>query len=218
MHSSQENILATSSPGRFSLTSKAWEKRPGDLVDILGQTVEEVIYYEARRALGTNKACCVKWTKHKKTHCATVAEFKIETNYLSSLGRINRLDTNPVFRRHRRGSCVPFFLLLAINGACAYEVMFTLYQKAFRAGTKAFSSLEPVVSWSCEWHKSYLHDTMWTLPNCYLLPRYQDLHNQAYYMVTATSYWLAVRADLLCSVLITAVAFTFVLYTENPGK
>ena len=51
----------------------------------------------------------MKSTKHKTTHCATVAEFKKETNYLSSLGRINRLDTNPVFRRHRRGSCVPFF-------------------------------------------------------------------------------------------------------------
>lgn len=109
-----------------------------------------------RRAVGSNKACRVKSTKHKTTHCATVAEFKIETNYLSSLGRINRLDTNPVFRRHRGGSWVPYFWLLAINGACAYEVMFTLYQRTFRAATKAFSSPEPVVSWSREWYKNYL--------------------------------------------------------------
>ena len=48
--------------------------------------------------------------------------------------------------------------------------------------------------------------------------RHQDLHNEAFYMVTASSFWLAVRADLLCSVLITAVAFAFVLLSQEPGK
>lgn len=37
-------------------------------------------------------------------------------------------------------------------------------------------------------------------------------------MVKASSFWLAVRADLLCSVLITAVAFAFVLLSQEPGK
>ena len=37
-------------------------------------------------------------------------------------------------------------------------------------------------------------------------------------MVKASSFWLAVRADLLCSVLITAVAFAFVLLSQDPGK
>ena len=52
----------------------------------------------------------------------------------------------------------------------------------------------------------------------FLNVRYQDLHNQAFYMVTATTHWLAVRADILSSILTTAVAFLFVLLSQDPGN
>ena len=48
--------------------------------------------------------------------------------------------------------------------------------------------------------------------------RHQDQHNQVFSMVAASTRWLAVRADLLCSVLISAVAFTSVLLSQHPGK
>ena len=47
--------------------------------------------------------------------------------------------------------------------------------------------------------------------------RHQDLHNQAFSMVAATSRWLGVRADVLCSVFITSIALVAVLVCENPG-
>ena len=37
-------------------------------------------------------------------------------------------------------------------------------------------------------------------------------------MVIASTRWLAVRADLLCAVLISAVAFTSVLLSQHPGR
>ena len=47
--------------------------------------------------------------------------------------------------------------------------------------------------------------------------RHQDLHNQAFSMVAATSRWLGVRADVLCSVFITSIALVTVLVCGNPG-
>lgn len=67
--------------------------------------------------------------------------------------------------------------------------------------------------------KKYFHDTsVFFLPWSWTLPRHQDLHNQVYSMVIASTRWLAVRADLLCAVLISAVAFTSVLLSQHPGK
>ena len=37
-------------------------------------------------------------------------------------------------------------------------------------------------------------------------------------MVIASTRWLAVRADFLCAVLISAVAFASVLLSQHPGK
>ena len=37
-------------------------------------------------------------------------------------------------------------------------------------------------------------------------------------MVTASTRWLAVRVDILCSVLISPVAFASVFLSQNPGK
>ena len=72
----------------------------------------------SRREVGTNKACRVKSTKHKTTHCATVAEFKIDRGY---------------YMLARRDE---FYVLVA--------------------RTISHSFAKPVVSWSREWHKSYL--------------------------------------------------------------
>lgn len=36
-------------------------------------------------------------------------------------------------------------------------------------------------------------------------------------MVAATSRWLGVRADVLCSIFITSIALVVVLVCENPG-
>ena len=47
--------------------------------------------------------------------------------------------------------------------------------------------------------------------------RHQDLHNQAFSMVAATSRWLGVRADVLCSFFITSIALVAVLVCEDPG-
>ena len=47
--------------------------------------------------------------------------------------------------------------------------------------------------------------------------RHQDLHNRAFSMVVASNRWLGFRADVLCAVLTTAVAFASVLASQNPG-
>lgn len=50
-----------------------------------------------------------------------------------------------------------------------------------------------------------------------LFLRHQDVHNRVFSMVLASSRWLGVRADALCSVLITAVALMVVFLSQNPG-
>ncbi|XP_078363095.1 ATP-binding cassette sub-family C member 4-like [Oculina patagonica] len=50
------------------------------------------------------------------------------------------------------------------------------------------------------------------------LYRHQDLHNQAFSMVAATTRWMAVRADVLCSLFITAVALVSVLLSQDPAS
>ena len=47
--------------------------------------------------------------------------------------------------------------------------------------------------------------------------RYQDVHNQSYIMVMASTRWLGVRLDLLISMLIGAVCVAAVLVSQDAG-
>ena len=48
--------------------------------------------------------------------------------------------------------------------------------------------------------------------------RYQDENTQALFMVVSCSRWFGLRLDLLSGVLITIVAVSAILITENAGK
>ena len=50
------------------------------------------------------------------------------------------------------------------------------------------------------------------------ISRHQDLHNQSFYMVSACSNWIGVRADCLFSVLTTVAAFGFSFLFQFQGK
>lgn len=82
--------------------------------------------------------------------------------------------------------------------------------------TKCWPSFPTYKSFPCNLptnlHEYFVTALIW------FVHRHQDQHNQVFSMVAASTRWLAVRADLLCSVLISAVAFTSVLLTQHPGK
>ncbi len=48
--------------------------------------------------------------------------------------------------------------------------------------------------------------------------RHQDIHNQSFIMVMASGRWLAVRLDLLASLLIGAVSLAAVLVSQDAGR
>ena len=52
----------------------------------------------------------------------------------------------------------------------------------------------------------------------FLFRRYQDVHNQSFIMVMASGRWLAVRLELLSSLLIGAVALAAVLVAQDAGR
>lgn len=56
------------------------------------------------------------------------------------------------------------------------------------------------------------------LSHFFQLGRYQDVHNQAYFMVLAATRWLGIRLDLLSAILIGAVALAAALFCHDNGK
>ena len=51
-----------------------------------------------------------------------------------------------------------------------------------------------------------------------LISRHQDLHNQALYMVIASTRWFGLRIDLLCVPFITCVALASAGFSMQPGQ
>ena len=52
----------------------------------------------------------------------------------------------------------------------------------------------------------------------FFISRHQDLHNQSFYMVSACTNWVGIRADCLFTVLTTAAAFGFSFLVQDQGK